>query len=63
LKVADKRDRGAERFRSIVLDAYEDARLARCARDLAEELKPQFQTNQRKWIRRRLADVMDYYHA
>ncbi|WP_147448194.1 glycosyltransferase family 1 protein [Mesorhizobium sp. YM1C-6-2] len=58
LKVVDKQNRGAERFRSIVLDAYEDAGLARRARDLAEELRPQFQANQRKWIRRRLSDVM-----
>jgi UDP:flavonoid glycosyltransferase YjiC (YdhE family) len=56
----DKDDRGAERFRSIVLDAYEDAALARRASDLADELKPHFQANQRKLIRRRIAAVMDY---
>lgn len=56
----EKRDRDAERFRSIVLDAYEDAGLARRAGDLAEELRPHFQQNQRKLIRRRIAAVMDY---
>ena len=55
----DEKDRGADSFRSILLDAYEDAGLARRARDLAEELKPQFSANQRKLIRRRLAAVMD----
>jgi hypothetical protein len=55
-----KGDRGAERFRQIVLDAYEDAAMARRARDLADELRPYFQANQRKLIRRRLAAVMDY---
>lgn len=56
----EKDNRGAERFRSIVLDAYEDAALARRARDVADELKPHFQQNQRKLIRRRIAAVMDY---
>jgi UDP:flavonoid glycosyltransferase YjiC (YdhE family) len=56
----DKENRGAERFRQIVLDAYEDAALARRARDLADKLKPNFQANQRKLIRRRIAAVMDY---
>lgn len=56
----EKEDRSAERFRSIVLDAYEDAAMARRARDLAEELRPHFQQNRRKLIRRRLAAVMDY---
>lgn len=55
-----KQDRGAERFRSIVLDAYEDAALASRARELAEELRPHFEQNQRKLIRRRIAAVMDY---
>ena len=55
-----KEDRSAERFRSIVLDAYEDAALARRARDMAEELRPHFQQNRRKLIRRRIAAVMDY---
>jgi UDP:flavonoid glycosyltransferase YjiC (YdhE family) len=56
----EKSDRDAERFRSIVLDAYEDAGMARRAGDLAEELRPHFQQNQRKLIRRRIAAVMDY---
>lgn len=55
-----KKDRGAERFRSIVLDAYEDAALAGRARELADELRPHFLQNQRKLIRRRIAAVMDY---
>ena len=55
----DEKDRGADSFRSILLDAYEDTGLARRARDMAEELKPQFSANQRKLIRRRLAAVMD----
>lgn len=53
-------DRIAERFGSIVLDAYEDAAMARRARDLADDLRPHFQANQRKLIRRRIAAVMDY---
>ncbi|MBL8577054.1 MAG: hypothetical protein JNK47_07500 [Mesorhizobium sp.] len=53
-------DRSAESFRSIVLNAYEDAAMARRARDLAGELRPQFEVNQRKMIRRRVAAVMDY---
>lgn len=56
----DKDNRRAERFRSIVLDAYEDAAMARRARDLADDLRPHFQANQRKLIRRRIAAVMDY---
>jgi UDP:flavonoid glycosyltransferase YjiC (YdhE family) len=56
----DKADRDAERFRSIVLDAYENASMARRAKDLAEDLRPHFQANQRKLIRRRIAAVMDY---
>jgi UDP:flavonoid glycosyltransferase YjiC (YdhE family) len=60
LTIVDKADRDAERFRSIVLDAYEDAAMARNARDLADALQPQFQENQRKLIRRRLAEVMDH---
>ncbi len=56
----DKADRSAERFRSIVLSAYEDASMARRARDLADELRPEFQVNQRKLIRRRIAAAMDY---
>lgn len=55
----DEANRSAERFRSIVLDAYENAGMARRAKDLAEELRPNFQANQRKLIRRRMADVMD----
>ena len=55
----EEADRNAERFRSIVLDAYEDAAMARRARDLADKLRPHFQANQRKLIRRRIAAVMD----
>jgi len=60
LVAVDEADRNAERFRSIVLDAYENAEMARRARDLAEDLRPRFQENQRKLIRRRIAAVMDY---
>jgi UDP:flavonoid glycosyltransferase YjiC (YdhE family) len=60
LKSVDKETSDAERFRSIILDAYEDAAMARRARDLADELRPHFQANQRKLIRRRIATVMDY---
>ena len=56
----DEADRDAGRFRSIVLAAYEDAAMARRAKDLADELRPHFQANQRKLIRRRIAAVMDY---
>ncbi len=56
----DQEDRSVDRFRSIVLDAYEDAAMARRAKDLADELRPHFQANQRKLIRRRIAAVMDY---
>lgn len=60
LVCVDDADRDAERFRSIVLDAYEDAAMAQRAKDLADELRPRFQENQRKLIRRRIAAVMDY---
>ena len=60
LVCVDKANRDAERFRSIVLDAYEDAAMARRAKDLADDLRPHFQANQRKLIRRRIAAVMDY---
>ncbi|MEQ1943998.1 hypothetical protein ABMA32_16410 [Mesorhizobium sp. VNQ89] len=56
----DRQDITVEGFRSIVLDAYEDAAMTRRARDLAEDLRPQFEVNQRKMIRRRVAAVMDY---
>lgn len=59
LVCVDKADRDAEHFRAIVLDAYEDAAMARRARDLADDLRPHFQANQRKLIRRRIAAVMD----
>jgi UDP:flavonoid glycosyltransferase YjiC (YdhE family) len=59
LACVDEADRDAERFRSIVLGAYEDAAMSRRARDLADELRPHFQANQRKLIRRRIAAVMD----
>jgi UDP:flavonoid glycosyltransferase YjiC (YdhE family) len=59
LKRVRHADRGAERFRSIVLDAYEDAAMAKRARDLAQELRPAFEANQRKMIRRRIADAME----
>ena len=58
--IADQADRNAGPFRSIVLNAYEDAAMARRARDLADNLKSHFQANQRKLIRRRLAAVMDH---
>lgn len=60
LVFVDQADRDAENFRSIVLNAYEDAAMARRAKDLGEHLRPRFQENQRKLIRRRLAAVMDY---
>ncbi len=56
----DKATSEAERFRSAILNAYEDAAMARRARDLADHLRPQFQANRRKLIRRRIAAVMDY---
>jgi hypothetical protein len=59
VRVVDKDDRSAERFRAIVRDAYEDAVMACRARELAEELRPQFAVNQRKVIRRRIAEAMD----
>lgn len=59
LVLVDKAERDADRFRSIVLDAYEDAAMARRARHLADELRPNFQANQRKLIRRRIAAAMD----
>ena len=55
----DKETSDAERFRSIILDAYEDAAMTRRARDLADELRPHFQANRRKLVRRRIAAVMD----
>jgi hypothetical protein len=60
LVLVDKADRDADRFRSIVLDAYEDSGMARRARHLADDLRPHFQANQRKLIRRRIAAVMDH---
>jgi UDP:flavonoid glycosyltransferase YjiC (YdhE family) len=60
LRLMDKAEIDVDRFRSIVLDAYEDAAMARRARDLADDLRPHFQANQRKLIRRRIAAVMDY---
>lgn len=56
----DKEHRHAERFRSIVLDAFEDAAMARRAKEMAHDLRPHFQANQRKLIRRRIAAVMDH---
>ena len=55
----DKETSDAARFRSIILDAYEDAAMTRRARDLADELRPHFQANRRKLVRRRIAAVMD----
>jgi UDP:flavonoid glycosyltransferase YjiC (YdhE family) len=60
LRSMDKTEIKVDRFRAIVLDAYEDAAMARRARDLADDLRPHFQANQRKLIRRRIAAVMDY---
>jgi hypothetical protein len=45
---------------AVALAAREDAAMARRARDLADELRPQFEANQRKLTRRRIAAVMDY---
>jgi UDP:flavonoid glycosyltransferase YjiC (YdhE family) len=56
----DKAERDVDRFRSIVLDAYEDAAMARRAKDLADILRPHFQANLRKLVRRRIATVMDH---
>jgi len=56
----DQEDRSVDRFRSIVLDAYENSAMARRAKDLADDFRPHFQANQRKLIRRRIAAVMDY---
>lgn len=58
-KAVDRQDREAERFRSLLLDAYEDAVMARRAKDVADDLRPSFEMNQRKLIRRRMAQVMD----
>jgi UDP:flavonoid glycosyltransferase YjiC (YdhE family) len=60
LRSVNKSDITVDRFRAIVLDAYEDATMARRAADLAGELRHQFEANQRKLIRRRIAAVMDY---
>lgn len=60
LKSIDKETSDVEQFRSIILDAYEDAALVRRARDWADDLRPHFQANRRKLIRRRIAAVMDY---
>lgn len=60
MRSVDHKDITAENFRSIVLEVYEDIAMACRARDLAEELRPQFTVNQRKQIRRRVAAVMDY---
>lgn len=60
LKAVSEADRNAEHFRTIVLDAYEDAAMARRSIDLADELRPQLQANRRKLIRRRISAVMDY---
>jgi len=59
VKSIDKETKDAERFRSIIKDAYEDAAMRRRARDLADELRPHFQANLRKLVRRRIAAVMD----
>jgi UDP:flavonoid glycosyltransferase YjiC (YdhE family) len=59
LRIAAEADRNAGRFRSIILDAYEDAAMAERAKDLADDLRPHFQANRRKLIRRRLATVME----
>ena len=56
----DKEVTDAGRFRSAILGAYEDAAMARRARDLADEVRPHFEVNRRKLIRRRIAAVMDY---
>lgn len=48
----------ADHIRSAILDAYEDAAMQRRSRELAEELRPQFLVSRRKWIRRRIAEVM-----
>jgi hypothetical protein len=45
---------------AVGLAACEDAAMAGRAKDLAAELRPQFEANQRKLIRRRIAAVMDY---
>ncbi len=55
----DKQTLDTEDFRSIVLDAYEDASMASRAMELAHELQPHFQANQRKLIRRRIAAAME----
>ena len=60
LKVASEAERSAEHFRAIVLNACEDAAMARRSRELADELRPQLQANRRKLIRRRISSVMDF---
>ncbi|MBX3581426.1 MAG: hypothetical protein KF810_06000 [Rhizobiaceae bacterium] len=59
MQLIDDKDLPAHLFRSTILNAYEDAAMARRARALADELRSQFDINQRKMIRRRIADVMD----
>ena len=59
LNSIDKDTNDVERFRSVILGAYEDAAMARRASDLAGDLRPHFQANRRKLIRRRMAAVMD----
>ena len=59
LKFIDRETNDVERFRSVILGAYEDAAMRRRARDLAGDLLPHFQANRRKLIRRRMAAVMD----
>jgi UDP:flavonoid glycosyltransferase YjiC (YdhE family) len=60
LRSVSRAERDVESFKSIVLGAYEDRSLGQRARELARELRPHFQANQRKLIRRRIAAVMDY---
>ena len=60
LRSVSRAESDVESFKSIVLGAYEDRSLGQRARELARELRPHFQVNQRKLIRRRIAAVMDY---
>ena len=60
LKAVGEAERTAERFRATVLDAYEDAEMARRSKDLADDLRPHMQANRRKLIRRRISSVMDF---
>jgi len=55
----DKETRDAELFRSAIRNAYENAAVTGRARELADSLRPHFQANRRKLIRRRIAAVMD----